>query len=313
MSCLSFDFPGVRIGTAEYLEGPTGVTVFHFPDRVYGVVDTRGGAPASSLTDALKAGYGKYVNAIVFSGGSAYGLEAASGVAAGLLASGDASARWGEIAIVPTAVVFDFKGRESSVYPDWDLGLAALGRAREGWFTLGAQGAGRYVHCGSYFGEQFMERTGQGAAFGQFRSTRIAVFTVVNARGVLVDRTGRVVRGNRHPLSNLRTSIAEDLMRGKQMMNMEPTSNTISDSTTLTLVVTNRKLTRDQLERLAIESHASMARSIQPFHTSRDGDTLFAVTTGGGAIDDISLADLSVYASNLAWDAVLSCIPEDME
>ena len=92
---MRFNFPGLRIGIAEYPEGPTGVTVFHFPERVFGAVDTRGGAPGTSLTQALQAGFGKFVNAIVFCGGSTYGLEAASGVASGLLRSGAASGEIG--------------------------------------------------------------------------------------------------------------------------------------------------------------------------------------------------------------------------
>jgi L-aminopeptidase/D-esterase-like protein len=84
----------------------------------------------------------------------------------------------------------------------------------------------------------------------------------------------------------------------------------LTESTTLTLVATNRVLDQIQLDRLAIETHSSMARAVQPLHTSRDGDTLFAVTTADCHADEPSLADLSVYASELAWDAVLSSIPE---
>jgi L-aminopeptidase/D-esterase-like protein len=73
---LSFDFPGLRVGIAEYNEGPTGVTVFHFQERAFAVVDSRGGAPGSMMTEALAANFGKFVSAIVFAGGSAYGLEA---------------------------------------------------------------------------------------------------------------------------------------------------------------------------------------------------------------------------------------------
>jgi 6-aminohexanoate-oligomer endohydrolase len=310
---LTFDLPEVRIGIAECNEGPTGITVFLFPERVSGVVDTRGGAPGSSLTEALNASFGKYINAIAFCGGSAYGLEAASGVAAGLLHSGFASQRWGGVAIVPAAVVFDFKGRQNAVYPDKELGLKALEAARDSWFPLGAHGVGSFVHCGSYFGESFMERSGQGAAFQKLESTRLAVFTVVNARGAMVDRAGRVVLGNRDPRTGLRSSIPQDLSEGKQAANPNQLACSLTDNTTLTLVITNRVLDPGQLRRLAIETHASMARAIQPFHTSRDGDTLFAVTTATCDVDDPSLADLAVYTSELAWDAVLSCIPSAAE
>jgi len=307
---FEFAFPGLRIGVAEYAEGPTGVTVFHFPERVYGVVDTRGGAPGGSLTEVLKAGFGRYIDAIAFCGGSTYGLEAASGVASGLLDSGAASQNWGEVAVVPAAVVFDFKGRHNKVHPDRELGLAALNAAREGGFPLGKRGAGAFVHCGSYFGESFMERSGQGAAYRELGSTRLAVFAVVNARGVIVDRAGQVILGNRDPHTGSRCSVAIALASGKQSEKAGAQSRSLTESTTLTLVVTNRVLDQSQLHRLAIETHSSMARAVQPLHTSRDGDTLFAVTTAECHADEPSLADLSVYASELAWDAVLSLIPE---
>lgn len=305
--CVHFDFPGLRIGTAEYPEGPTGVTVFQFPQRAFGTVDTRGGAPGSALTQVLSASYGRYINAIVFCGGSAYGLEAASGVAAGLRDSGGASTKWGEVALVPAAVVFDFKGRHNTVCPDRALGLAALHSAREGHFPLGARGVGAFVHCGSYFGESYMEQSGQGAAFDRIGPTRIAVFTVVNARGVIVDRQGQVILGNRDPLSGLRISVPTALGSGGQA---EPdgSASCLTDSTTLTLVVTNRVLDQAELRRLAIETHSSMARAIQPFHTSRDGDTLFAATTAECDAHEPPLADVSVRASELAWDAVLTSV-----
>jgi L-aminopeptidase/D-esterase-like protein len=306
--CLRFEFPGLRIGVAEYPEGPTGVTVFHFPEQVFGAVDTRGGAPGSSLTQALQAGFGKFVNAIVFCGGSTYGLEAASGVANGLLRSGAVSGDWGHVAVVPAAVLFDFKGRLNTVYPDKDLGLAALEAAREGQFPLGARGAGAFVHCGSFFGERFMERSGQGAAFLNLKSTRLAVFTVVNARGVIIDREGQIIAGNRD-ISGSRISVATALGDGRQSANGIPSDSGLTDSTTLTLVVTNRVLDQSQLRRLAIETHSSMARAIQPFHTSRDGDTLFAVTTANCETRDPHVDELSVYASELAWDAVLNSVP----
>jgi 6-aminohexanoate-oligomer endohydrolase len=305
--CLRFDFPGLLIGTAEYSEGPTGVTVFHFPERAFGVVDTRGGAPGSSLTQALQTGFGKFVNAIAFCGGSTYGLEAASGVASGLLRSGAASGGWGDVAVVPAAVLFDFKGRHNVVYPDRDLGLAAFEAACEGYFPLGARGAGAFVHCGSFFGESFMERSGQGAAFLDLGSTRLAVFTVVNARGVIIDREGQVVAGNRD-VSGSRISVAAALGDGRQAADSLPSSSCLTDNTTLTLVVTNRVLDQSQLRRLAIETHSSMARAIQPFHTSRDGDTLFAVTTANCEDHDPHVDELSVYASELAWNAVLNSV-----
>ena len=308
--CLQFDFPELRVGCAEYTEGPTGLTVFDFPERCFAAVDCRGGSPATSLTDVLRLNYGKFISAIVFAGGSAYGLEAASGVAGRLLSRGSASARWAGIAIVPGAAVFDFRGRDNAIYPDFTLGAAGLDSAREGWFPLGARGAGRFVHCGKLLGSDYMERAGQGAAFAQFGATKVGVFTVVNAVGCVMDRSGGVLLGNRDPHSGIRLS-PDNVLRKLSKSKMSSSSGPWHQSetnTTLTLVITNREMSQDQLHRLAVETHASMARAIQPFQTVRDGDTLFAVTTGDDRTCDPELAELRLYAAELAWNAVLSCI-----
>jgi 6-aminohexanoate-oligomer endohydrolase len=300
----------MRVGCAEYTEGPTGLTVFHFPHRAFAAVDCRGASPATSLTDALRLNYGKFVNAIAFSGGSAYGLEAASGVAARLLSGGSASARWGEIAVIPSAAIYDFRGRDNSIYPDRNLGAAAFDSARAGWFPLGAHGAGRFSHCGKLLGHDYMERAGQGAAFGQFGATKI---TVVNAVGCITDRSGAVVLGNRDPRSGVRVPADDALRRIREKADSDSTRRNegLGGNTTLTLVVTNRDMTHDQLQRLAIETHTSMARAIRPFQTSRDGDTLFAATTAEDRTYGPELAELCLHASELAWTAVLSCVPAD--
>ena len=305
-----FDLSELRVGCAHYLDGPTGITVFYFPRRVFGVVDVRGGAPAASLTDALRASYGKFIDALVFCGGSAYGLEAASGVASRLLARGLASIEWGEIAVVPSAAVYDFRGRHNAIYPDWALGATAFDSAWQGRFPLGAYGAGAFVHCGKLLGNDYMERAGQGGAFLQVGSTKIAVFTVVNAVGCLVDRSGAVVLGNRDSSSGIRLSPIQAIQRRHGWnCNSEESAGRedLAGNTTLTLVITNRKMTQSELQRLAVEVHTSMARPIQPFHTARDGDILFAVTTGDEDAASPQLATLSLYACELAWNAVLSC------
>ena len=306
-----FPFAGVRIGVAEYEDGPTGVTFFHFPERAYAVVDVRGGSPGTAFTDVLRVSFGKFVSGIAFCGGSAYGFEAAAGISTALLASGAASGKWGDIAVVPCAVVFDFKGRGNHIYPDVALGQNALDAAQPGWFPYGKHGAGRFVHVGSYFGESRMEQSGQGAAFCERGATKIAIFTVVNSRGVLVDRQGRTVLGNWDRESAKRVAISESIQLGRSTSLAGISSTAICENTTLTLLLTNRCMERDELTRLAITTHSSMARAIQPFHTERDGDTLFAVTTGEISEQEPDSSDLAVLASELAWDAVLNCVPED--
>src|SRR5204863_5448168 len=134
---LELDFPGLEIGVAEYDEGPTGCTVFHFPAGAAVATDVRGGSTGTI------GGTGEWLHAVCFAGGSAYGLEAATGAAAELFARRGYSTAWTDIAVVFGAIIFDFGRRDNAVYPDKELGRAAVRAARPGRFPLGARGAGR--------------------------------------------------------------------------------------------------------------------------------------------------------------------------
>ena len=317
---LEFDFPSLHIGIAEYEEGPTGATVFYFPKRVMAVVDVRGGAPGTTYTDGLRLGYDdRWVDAISFAGGSAYGLEVASGVSAEIRTMRENAGDWGNIVIVPGAIIFDLAPRRfNTIYPDKELGRAALRAARPGKFPLGAQGAGRFATQGSYFGDfEYRQYSGQGGAFRQVGPTKIAVFTVVNPVGAVVDRQGNVVRcpGNTGSggcgsiADYLRNALERKIPASTASIPVTPERAGYTNNTTITLVVTNQKLSYWELQRLAVQVHTSMARAIQPFHTQRDGDTLFAVTTEEVENLNLRSADLGVIASEVAWDAVLSSVP----
>lgn len=314
---LEFDLPGVEIGIAEYDEGPTGTTVFYFPGEAQVAVDVRGGATGTINTELLRPGHGDgHIEAIVLSGGSAYGLEAATGVASGLLASGRTGTRIdGGIAEVAGAIVYDFGARFSEIYPDVALGRAALANARPGHFPLGSRGAGRSVWQGGFFQEWIP--SGQGGAFRQVGATRIAVFTVVNAWGVIVDRDGKVARCRHRDIDTVAEHFAalekvafQDQPAGR----VRPATGGagLTANTTLTVVVVNRRLDHRGLRRLAIEVQASMARAIQPYNTGEDGDVVFVATTA--AVDDpeLPLDRLAIYVGETAWDAVLASIPEDL-
>src|SRR5207244_11506617 len=127
---------------------------------------------------------------------SLYGLEATAGVAAELLAQREYRTGWMDIPIVAGAIVFDWGRRDNAVYPDKELGRAALRSAREGLFPLGPRGAGRSATAGQLLAYDEGEPAGQGGAFRRVGETKIAVFTVVNAIGAIVDRDGTVVRGH---------------------------------------------------------------------------------------------------------------------
>jgi L-aminopeptidase/D-esterase-like protein len=293
---LEFDFPGLEIGVAEYGEGPTGCTVIHFPKVASMQIDVRGGSPG------INGEYLSVINAICFAGGSLYGLEASTGVAAELFARRGYSTKWMDIALVSGAIIFDYGRRANAIYPDKELGRAAVRALRPGAFPMGAHGAG----CSATAGHgETAELAGQGAAFDMLRTGRIAVFTVVNAYGAIVDRSGRVVRGNR---DGGRREHAAEIVRATGAYH--PPAEPRARNTTLTCVVTDVRLDALQLRSIARQVHASMARAIQPFHSRWDGDILYACSTQAvdvAALDEVSIG---VAASELAWDAVLACYDE---
>jgi L-aminopeptidase/D-esterase-like protein len=314
---LEFEFPGLEIGVAEYDEGPTGATIFYFPKGVMAVVDVRGGAPATINTDALRLAYpSAFVDAISIAGGSSYGLSAATGAADAIKEERANSGDWGNIATVAGAIIFDLGGRRfNTVTPDYELGRAAFRARVKNRFPLTNHGAGRFTTQGGYFADSLRQHSGQGGAFRQVGPTKIAVFTVVNSLGTVVDRSGRIARCGRATATGCGT--IADRISGKVRGISEgpagkraPAGTAPTDNTTITLVVTNEKLPYWALQRLAVQVHASLARSIQPYSTENDGDVLFAVTTGEVDNTSLSAVDLGLIASEVAWDAVLSSLPE---
>jgi len=290
---LEFDFPEVKVGVADYTAAQTGCTVFEFAQRSKMVTDCRGGAIGSIGTHYPE------VDAICFAGGSAYGQEAILGVGAELHKRANYSTHWQDIALAAGAIIYDYRFRDNAVYPDKTLGRAALNAAHTGIFPQGNVGAGFSASAGKcltevgYDGEQ----TGQGAAFRRIGKTKIFIATILNPFGAIVDKSGQVVRGNYDPKTGNRIHLHEYVDGIEQAG---------KGNTTLTLMVTNQRISRDALSQVAKQVHSSMARGIQPFHTEFDGDVLFAVSTE--QVDDPGLPPfaLGAVASELAWDAILN-------
>ena len=273
---FEFDFPGLEIGVAEYDEGPTGCTVFSFGKRASVSIDVRGGSPDVS------AGHREEIEAVCFAGGSLYGLEASAGAAAELFAKRSYSTKWTDIALVSGAILFDYGRRSNAIYPDKELGRAAVRAMRPGLFPLGARGAGRSATASHGAGA---ELAGQGGAYRESGPTKILAFVVVNAYGCIVDRAGKIVRGR---------------PGGPVPGRVSPSANT-----TLSLVVTNQRLDNLQLRSIGRQVHSSMARGIQPFHTRWDGDVNYIVSTRQVANPDLDEVSVGELASDAMWDAIL--------
>jgi len=307
---LSFDFPDFRVGTAEYEAGPTGCTVFDF-DRgpCLCAVDERGGAVGSRELSSVSPGaeYGS-IDALLFSGGSTYGLAAADGVMAGLFERRKRSSAFMDSPSVPGAVVYDFAGRsDATIYPNADLGRQAFDRARQNRLRVGRAGAGRNVSVGKYFGRDHAEPSGQGAAFlesplaGIQEPLKLFAFTVLNAVGNILDEHGSILRGSVFPGGG-RRPVAERLRE-----RLAAPTSPAQGNTTISLVITNVALDRTELQRLAAMTHTAMARAIEPFQTAFDGDVLFAVSTASLAKPKgLHVNDLGCLAGTLMQNAVRS-------
>ena len=301
---VAYDFPGILIGTAEYAEGPTGATVISIPDGARTYTDRRGGAVGAS-------GLYGFNHAICLAGGSVYGLSAVAGVSEALFERVEYSSGFDRLQLVSGAIIYDYSVRENSVFPDAELGRAALAAARGGVAEVGRVGGGASASSGKVDAAR-IEFTGQGVAFTQIGDVKVLVATVLNPYGVILDRAGRIVRGNydsisgqrRHPALDYRAAIGESQL-----------VDAMSGNTTITAVITNVRLSDSELKQFGLQVHSSMHRGIQPFHTPLDGDTLFALTT-----DEVSLpidpstshgrlslnsTAVATIAGETAWDAIL--------
>ena len=291
---VAFTFPGLSVGIAEYAEGPTGCTVMYLPGGARTSVDVRGGAVGMTGVEG-------FTHAICFAGGSLYGLEAAAGVSAGLLAKRGNRVDWESLEGVAGAIIYDFTARDNAVYPDAALGRAALERLSDSDIPVGRRGAGSCATVGKMLPSR-AEFAGQGAAYVARGPIKVVVLTVVNAVGVVVDRDGVVVRGNVDPSTGEREGYA-DYYRALQSATSAPSTG----NTTITAVITNARLTDPELKQFGRMVHSSMHRAIQPFHTMTDGDVLFALTTDTEELD-MTATQLGVLGSEAAWDAVLSSL-----
>ncbi|HEY3354499.1 MAG TPA: P1 family peptidase [Polyangia bacterium] len=301
-----YDFPDFLVGTAEYPRGPTGCTVLTFPGGAVGAVDVRGGSVGARETTALDPlnAYGA-LDALFIAGGSSYGLAVGDGIMQELLRARRGDTRWEAIPAVPGAVVYDFPGRaDARVLPDARLGVTAVRRARPNAVRVGRAGAGANVTVGSYWGPEYAEPGGQGAACMVIRGIRLFALTVVNAVGNILDGDGSIVAGSRDPDTGERQAVADLILDHAGRPGAAPRGNT-----TVSILVTSARLPRPDLARVAVMAHTALGRAIEPFHTPYDGDVCFAVSTGIAAPrKSLEAGDLGVLAGRLLQTAVLEAV-----
>jgi L-aminopeptidase/D-esterase-like protein len=272
---------GLKVGHHTLSERPTGCTVILAEAGAVAAVDVRGGAPGTRETDLLDpVNMVQEVHAIVLSGGSAFGLDAATGVVR-YLEEKDIGfdTQVAKVPIVPAAILFDLGvGGKPHIRPDADCGYQAAKAATTEAVPEGSVGAGAGATVGKLGGPGQSMKAGIGtAAIRHADGLVVAALVAVNAVGDIVDpATGNVVAGVRTP-DGTGLVDARRLLRARMPGGQRPRP---TENTTIGVVATNAQLTQAELERVAIMAHDGYARAISPAHTPEDGDTIFALATG---------------------------------
>jgi L-aminopeptidase/D-esterase-like protein len=308
------DIEGIIVGHAQDHEALTGCTVVIYPDGAVGGVDERGGAPGTRETDLLRPMHlVEKVHAVLLTGGSAFGLDAASGVMKYLeekkIGFNSGIAR---IPIVPAAVIFDLGLGNPKVRPTMEMGYQACLNASEKPPKQGNHGAGSGASVGKIFGMGQAMKSGIGSACIELGGkVKVGALMVVNAFGDVYQKDSlKIIAGARTlhkgPLR---------LGTGQQFANTMETMKSLMGKTVLTIaskqntvigiVATNAFLSKEEANKVAQMAQDGLARTIRPAHTMYDGDTIFVMATGKRK-SDVNL--VGAYAAEAVADAIVNAV-----
>lgn len=289
------DIPGVKVGVVSDFEAVTGVTVVLIEEGAGAAVEVRGSAPGTRETDLLYPGrLVREIQAVVLTGGSVFGLDAACGVVRYLEEIGCGfSVGPVTVPIVPAAVLFDLFIGTGRKRPDAEMGYRACLSAKAEPVPEGSIGAGTGATVGKIHGMAGAVKSGQGSAVLSSGKLIVAALVVVNAFGDIYDRRGNLLAGPRNPESGIMEKTSQLLMGGS--------NGGCAGNTTLGVVATNAALDGPDLLKVCHLAHDGLARSIWPVHTMWDGDTIFSLSRGGLQAD-INLVGL------LAAEAVAEAV-----
>ena len=288
---------GIEVGHFTDTRRPTGCTVVMAREGAVAGVDVRGAAPGTRETDLLHpSNLVDKVHAIMLAGGSAWGLEAATGAVRWLEERGvGLDVAVGRLPIVPAAVLFDLLVGDMRIRPDAAAGYAACAAASSADPAEGNVGAGAGAVVGKVFGIQHAMKGGVGTASITVDGVTVGAFIACNALGDVIDPdTAQVMAGARTDDGRALRDTRRALLRGQP-----PQPLLAGTNTTIGVVATDAILTKAQAHRLAIAAHDGLARSINPVHTMSDGDTLFSLGTGraGKSLGMMVLATMAAEAT----------------
>ena len=295
------NFPGITIGQVENAIAGTGCTVFICREGMRAGVDVRGGGPASRETELLNPlASAQEIHAVILSGGSAFGLNAAGGVMR-YLEENDIGFDVGvtKVPLVVQSCLFDLTAADKSIRPDSAMGYEAARLALEAPnYRDGNYGAGTGATVGKFAGMSACMKSGIGSYAVSLGDLKLGAVVAVNALGDVFNwRTGEKLAG-------LLTGDTIELMKE----NYAPVNNKFTGNTTLAVVMTNAYFTKSQLCKISGMAQDGLARSIRPIHTSADGDTVYALSSGTISADMDLVGTLAAeVVSEAIINAVTSC------
>ena len=300
------DVPGIKVGHYSDKEAATGCTVILCEEGAVAGVDIRGSAPGTRETDPLRPmSVVGQAHAILLSGGSAFGLEAAGGVMRYLEERGYGhDVGVAKVPIVPAAILFDLRIGSASVRPGPEEGYKACLAASGGPVAEGSVGAGTGATVGKMMGPERMTKSGLGTASEKLGDVTIGAIVAVNAVGDVVDpETGQVIAGPR------------DIERGgffrtiDIMRKLKESKSPVPTNTTIGVVATDARLNKEQVNKVAQMAHDGLARAIKPTHTMVDGDAIFVLSTAKGgetSIEDVTI--IGSIAAEVVAEAVVRAV-----
>ncbi|KUK35670.1 MAG: hypothetical protein PWP44_1079 [Thermacetogenium sp.] len=272
------DIEGIKVGHAQNMEAATGCTAVLCEEGAAAGVDVRGGAPGTRETDLLNpVNLVEKIHAAIICGGSAFGLDAASGVMQYLEERGIGfDVQVTKVPIVCGAVLFDLAIGDPSVRPDKEMGYQACLNATNRECPEGNVGAGTGATVGKILGMERAMKGGLGACCFQVGELKVGALVAVNCMGDVIEpATGEILAG---ALSDDRRTFADT--EKVMMLEYAKQKNHFAGNTTVGVVATNGSFNKAQMNKVASMAHNGLGRVIRPAHSMVDGDTIFALATG---------------------------------
>lgn len=294
------EIENIRIGSAENAEAGTGCTVIIAENGMAAGLDVRGGGPASRESELLKPlATAQEIHAVLLAGGSAFGLDAAGGVMRYLEERGigfDVGVT--KVPLVCESCLFDLAVGDARIRPDQAMGYAACENAQTGNYRDGNYGAGCGATVGKLYGKDFCMKSGIGSYAVQIGELKVGAVVAVNALGDIYDwKTGEKTAGLLAQDKKSFLALDQEMYRSYEVV-----ENRFTGNTTIGAIITNAKFDKSRLCKIAGMAHDGYARAIRPVHSSADGDSIYALSTGTIAAD---LDMVGTLAAEVMAEAIL--------